>query len=62
MSRQTAQLALMLPPAEPGTPAGRWLYAALRAAILEGRIRPGSLLLLVTFGAGFTWGSAVVRW
>jgi GntR family transcriptional regulator/MocR family aminotransferase len=44
MSRQTAQLALMLPPAEPGTPAGRWLYAALRTAILEGRIRPGARL------------------
>jgi 3-oxoacyl-[acyl-carrier-protein] synthase-3 len=35
---------------------------ALDQALAEGRIRPGSLLLLVAFGAGFTWGSAVVRW
>jgi len=35
---------------------------ALAQAVDEGRIRPGSLLLLVTFGAGFTWGSVVMRW
>jgi 3-oxoacyl-[acyl-carrier-protein] synthase-3 len=35
---------------------------ALEQAIAEGRVRPGSLLLLVAFGAGFTWGSAVIRW
>jgi 3-oxoacyl-[acyl-carrier-protein] synthase-3 len=35
---------------------------ALEQARTEGRIRPGSLVLLVAFGAGFTWGSAVVRW
>jgi 3-oxoacyl-[acyl-carrier-protein] synthase III len=35
---------------------------ALDQAIGEGRIGPGSLVLLVAFGAGFTWGSAVVRW
>jgi 3-oxoacyl-[acyl-carrier-protein] synthase-3 len=35
---------------------------ALDQAVAEGRVRPGSLLLLVAFGAGFTWGSAVVRW
>lgn len=35
---------------------------AIDQAVAEGRIRPGSLLLFVTFGAGFTWGSAVVRW
>ena len=35
---------------------------ALDQAVAEGRIGPGSLLLLVAFGAGFTWGSAVVRW
>ena len=35
---------------------------ALDQAIAEGRIGPGSLVLLVAFGAGFTWGSAVVRW
>jgi 3-oxoacyl-[acyl-carrier-protein] synthase-3 len=35
---------------------------ALDQAIREGRVRPGALLLFVAFGAGFTWGSAVVRW
>jgi 3-oxoacyl-[acyl-carrier-protein] synthase-3 len=35
---------------------------ALEQAISEGRVQPGSLLLLVAFGAGFTWGSAVIRW
>lgn len=38
------------------------IQIAIDQAVQEGRIRPGSLLLLVTFGAGFTWGSAVVRW
>jgi 3-oxoacyl-[acyl-carrier-protein] synthase-3 len=35
---------------------------ALEQALEEGRIGKGSLLLFVAFGAGFTWGSAVVRW
>lgn len=35
---------------------------ALDQALSEGRIGKGSLLLFVAFGAGFTWGSAVVRW
>ena len=35
---------------------------ALEQAVAEGRVGPGSLMLLVAFGAGFTWGSAVVRW
>jgi 3-oxoacyl-[acyl-carrier-protein] synthase-3 len=35
---------------------------ALDQAITEGRVKPGSLLLLVAFGAGFTWGSTVIRW
>ncbi len=35
---------------------------ALDQAINEGRLEHGMLVLLVTFGAGFTWGSSVVRW
>ena len=35
---------------------------ALAQAVAEGRVGPGSVLLLVAFGAGFTWGSAVIRW
>ena len=38
------------------------IQLAIDQALQEGRIGKGSLLLLVTFGAGFTWGSAVVRW
>jgi 3-oxoacyl-[acyl-carrier-protein] synthase III len=35
---------------------------ALDQAVAEGRIQAGSVVLLVAFGAGFTWGSAVIRW
>lgn len=35
---------------------------ALDAAVRDGRIRPGDLILLEAFGAGFTWGSALLRW
>ena len=35
---------------------------ALDQAIAEGRVKRGSILLFVAFGAGFSWGSSVVRW
>ena len=35
---------------------------ALDVAVLDGRVKSGDLLLLEAFGAGFTWGSALVRW
>jgi 3-oxoacyl-[acyl-carrier-protein] synthase-3 len=35
---------------------------ALDEAIRAGRIKPGDLIAMVTFGGGFTWASAVVRW
>jgi len=35
---------------------------ALADAEASGRLRPGMVVLLVAFGAGFTWGSAVIRW
>ncbi len=35
---------------------------ALRDAEEEGRIHRGDLLVLASFGAGFTWASAVLRW
>jgi 3-oxoacyl-[acyl-carrier-protein] synthase-3 len=35
---------------------------ALGYAEATGRLKPGMLVLLVAFGAGFTWGSTVVRW
>jgi 3-oxoacyl-[acyl-carrier-protein] synthase-3 len=35
---------------------------ALDEARQCGRLKPGDIVLLVTFGAGFTWGAMVVRW
>ena len=34
------------------------LYEAARA----GRVRPGAVICLAAFGAGFTWASALMRW
>ncbi|OIN99440.1 MAG: 3-oxoacyl-ACP synthase [Desulfovibrionaceae bacterium CG1_02_65_16] len=34
---------------------------ALSEAVADGFIKPGNLVLLGTFGGGFTWGSALVR-
>ena len=35
---------------------------ALDEAIEQGRVKAGDNVLMVAFGAGFTWGSTVVRW
>ncbi len=35
---------------------------ALSEAYQDGRVEKNDLLVLATFGAGFTWGSALVRW
>ncbi|HXY20451.1 MAG TPA: beta-ketoacyl-ACP synthase III [Gemmatimonadales bacterium] len=35
---------------------------ALDEARRCGRLEPGMITLLVTFGAGFTWGAAVLKW
>jgi 3-oxoacyl-[acyl-carrier-protein] synthase-3 len=35
---------------------------ALDECVREGRISEGSTILMVAFGGGFTWGSAIVRW
>jgi 3-oxoacyl-[acyl-carrier-protein] synthase-3 len=34
----------------------------LDEALAEGKITPGDLVCLVAFGAGFTWGAALLRW
>jgi GntR family transcriptional regulator / MocR family aminotransferase len=44
MAKRTATLDLTLPPRDLRTPAYRWLYTAVRAGILEGRLRPGARL------------------
>jgi 3-oxoacyl-[acyl-carrier-protein] synthase III len=35
---------------------------ALGAAVADGRIKKGDLVLLEAMGGGFTWGAALVRW
>jgi 3-oxoacyl-[acyl-carrier-protein] synthase-3 len=35
---------------------------ALDQAVKSGRIERGDLVCLTAFGAGFTWGSALIRW
>jgi 3-oxoacyl-[acyl-carrier-protein] synthase III len=35
---------------------------ALDDAVRSGRVQAGDLLLLVVFGAGLTWGAAVIEW
>lgn len=35
---------------------------ALAAAVADGRIKKGDLVLLVGMGGGFTWGANLVRW
>lgn len=44
-----------------GNMASACLPIALDQARRGGRIRPGALVLLVAFGSGFVWGSALVR-
>ena len=46
---------------EHGNTSAASIPLALDAAVRDGRIRRGQLLLLETFGGGFTWGSALVR-
>ena len=36
--------------------------SALRVAMDEGRLKEGNLVVLCAFGAGFTWGSSLLRW
>lgn len=35
---------------------------ALDEAIQEGRVKPGNLMVMSGFGAGLTWGTALMRW
>src|SRR5260370_34104997 len=44
MPRRATSFSLTLPARDAGIPAYRWLYAALRTNILEGRLRPGARL------------------
>ena len=35
---------------------------AMTEALEEGRIKPGATILMASFGAGLTWGAAIMRW
>ena len=35
---------------------------ALDAAVSDGRIKPGDLVMIEAMGGGFTWGAALIRW
>jgi len=35
---------------------------ALYEAMAEGRVSPGDIVVVASFGAGFTWGAAVIKW
>ena len=48
--------------AEYGNTSAASIPIALSEAAAEGRLRPGSKLLLCAFGAGFTWGAGIVDW
>jgi len=45
-----------------GNASAAMLPVGLTAALADGRLRPGSRVLLAAFGAGFVWGGAVVDW
>ncbi|GIW73462.1 MAG: 3-oxoacyl-[acyl-carrier-protein] synthase 3 [Planctomycetota bacterium] len=45
-----------------GNTCGGSVPIALDEAVRGGRVQPGDLVCLVAFGAGLSWGSAVLRW
>ena len=45
-----------------GNTSGSSVAIALDEAVRTGRIKAGDQLLLLAFGAGFTWGSAFLDW
>jgi 3-oxoacyl-[acyl-carrier-protein] synthase-3 len=38
------------------------LPVALSMASAEGRLQTGDLILMIAFGAGLTYGGAIIRW
>ncbi|MHC8441749.1 MAG: beta-ketoacyl-ACP synthase III [Candidatus Eutrophobiaceae bacterium] len=47
---------------EHGNTSAASIPLALDVAVRDGRIQAGQIVLLLAFGAGFTWASAVFRW
>ena len=48
--------------AEHGNTSAASVPLALDAAVRDGRIKRGDLVLLEAMGGGFTWGAALIRW
>ncbi len=48
--------------AEYGNTTAASIPLCLRDALEQGRLRQGDLVVLASFGAGFTWAAAVIRW
>ena len=45
-----------------GNTSAATIPVALTEALEQGRIRPGDHLVFTAFGAGLSWGAAVLRW
>lgn len=45
-----------------GNTSAATIPVALTEALEEGKVRPGANLVLAAFGAGLSWGAAVLRW
>ena len=45
-----------------GNSGGSTVAVALAEAVNGGRIRPGQIVALVSFGVGLSWGGVLVRW
>ena len=41
---------------------GNTSAASIPLALSEANVKPGAVVLLTAFGAGFSWGSTIVRW
>jgi 3-oxoacyl-[acyl-carrier-protein] synthase-3 len=48
--------------ADTGNTSAASIPIALDSLYCEGRLRPGNILALVGFGAGLTYGAAIIRW
>ncbi len=45
-----------------GNTSGASIPIALDEAVKQGRIKDGNVVVMVGFGAGLTWGSAVMKY
>jgi len=45
-----------------GNTSGASIPIALDEAVKQGRIKNGDYVLITTFGAGFAWGTALIKW